>query len=223
MGEVAINDEPKAQIIVGRIKAEEREASKSGITDREFAYYLGILGISKKDLGKNVLDLGSGTQERFSRQASKLGIKVVSLNPKLALDDLSVKRDGIDDKGLRLVQSAAESRKIVRMDVEGLPPHQGRSVGALATHLPFRDNSFDSVVSVLAIPWHLSRGLYGEAFSEITRVLKSGGKAFMGPINVTPQSSDFLELKSVLDKNDNVSYSITEKSPLLATLTLTKK
>lgn len=186
-------------------KTEEEAASMADTANRNFSEYLGALGISKEDLGKDVLDLGSGREERFSRQASKLGIKVVSLNPKLAFDDLS--------------------KEIAHRNIEGLPPHQGKSVAALATHLPFKDNSFDSVVSVFAIPIYLPKELYGEAFSEITRILRSAGKAFLAPLDI--KELDYI--KSILDKNPNISYSINKGRivdqglHILTTIALTKK
>lgn len=207
MGEVADkisfkNERPyQDQIIVGNMKdygeivlglgsgTEKEAAFRASTANRDFSQYLDILGISKEDLGKRVLDLGSGLQEKFSRQASKLGIEVVSLNPKLAFDDYDL------------------SREMARRAIEGLPPHQGLSVAAFATHLPFKDNSFDSVVSVNAIPSYLPREFYGEAFSEMTRILKSAGKAFLAPIIISSkEETDYL--KSILDKNPNISYSI---------------
>lgn len=152
------------------------------VSNRSFDKYLSFLGISLDNLGQKVLDLGSGTNELFSREASKYDIEVVSLNPALI-------NPGMAEAARKTTTSGLES--------------QGRSVAGIIEHLPFKDYSFDSVVSVVAIPFYLKQdpSVLSESFQEIVRVLKNDGKAFMSPI--PRKDKDLAE--TVLRDND-ISY-----------------
>lgn len=135
------------------------------LTDRSLAEYLEILDITPSHLGTPVLDIGSGLHELFSRQASLLNISVISINPQLP-----------------------ESQTIIEAAREGFkdfPAHQGRSLGAVAQALPFPEDCFDSVVSVFAVPFYLKPRLeeYQIALSEIFRVLKPQGCAYLAPLD----------------------------------------
>ncbi|MCX6730161.1 MAG: class I SAM-dependent methyltransferase, partial [Candidatus Portnoybacteria bacterium] len=114
--------------------------------------------ITKEFLGENVLDLGSGLLGYVAKEAAKRGIKIFSLSP-----DFSNPR-------------FKNYLKEIRADM---------ATSGLAQELPYKDNIFDSVLSVGAIPIHLPRTErdHVQSFAEIIRVLKPGGKAFLSPIN----------------------------------------
>jgi ubiquinone/menaquinone biosynthesis C-methylase UbiE len=131
---------------------------------RDLADYKGFLGFSETELeGKTVLDLGSGSKEKLSRQLKEAGVvaNVVSLNPDYTIP-----------KYRRIINSQEDWQK--------------KSVAAVGQNLPFKDSSFDTVLSLEAIT------MYEDAFekpdsakkwaTEIARVLKPGGEARLGEI-----------------------------------------
>jgi len=146
--EIVFHDDPKTSI--------ERALASKG-SKRSFWEHLEYLAASEKDLGKLVLDLGSGADEDFSKKMGRLGVKVVTINAKYPFKE-DLRRDVKDSLW------------------------QGRSIGALAQSLPFADQSFDSVISIYCIPWHLWKEDMLPAFREILRVLKSGGRAYLAPV-----------------------------------------
>lgn len=202
MGNIDIKESPHSPKTADN-RPQLTKALDSIYSDRSFSEYLDILGISKKDLGSRVLDLGSGRRENFSREAGKLGIEVVSLNPKL-----------IDEEYVSEARSEMPDY-----------PHQARSVLAIATHLPFADNSFDSVVSVYGIPLYLQAEDYEKSLLEIIRVLKSKKKAYLGPIPKYTEEDSYSPLRNVLIKLDknNFSYSFRGNPWASKRLVLTKK
>lgn len=146
-------------------------------SDRTFADYLKLLGITSSELGMKILDVGSSKTQRFAREASLSGREVISLNPLLR-----------ESKWRKLVQTDASK------------PLQ--SVAAVVQHLPFKNNSFDTVVSVFAIPMYLEKRDYKESLQEIYRVLKPGGRAILFPV-ILPD--DVKVCKSVLEES-GISY-----------------
>ncbi len=131
---------------------------------RDLADYKEFLGFTENELaGKTILDLGSGSKEKLSRQLKEAGVvaNVVSLNPDYTIP-----------KYRRIINNEEDWQK--------------KSVAALAQSLPFKDGSFDSVLSLEAIT------MYEDAFekpdsakkwaAEIARVLKPGGEARLGEI-----------------------------------------
>ncbi len=146
-------------------------------SDRTFANYLKLLGITSSELGSRILDIGSGETQRFAREASLSGREVISLNPLLR-----------DSKWRKLVQTDSSE-----------PP---QSVAAVAQNLPFTNNSFDTVVSVFAIPMYLEKRAYKQSLQEIYRVLKPGGRAILFPV-IFPD--DVNMCKSILEES-GISY-----------------
>lgn len=138
-------------------------------SNRSFDQYLDLLGITEHDLGNLVLDLGSGVSELFARKAQKRGIGVVTVNPKLSKE-----------------QARTTSSEAMKEDAS----YERKAVAALAQALPFKDNCFDSVVSVYAVPYYLAPSDLSTVFKEIVRVLKPGGKAFLSP--VSPPGRDLI-------------------------------
>ena len=134
-------------------------------TDRSFDEYLDLLGITAGNLGGLVMDIGTGKSELFAREAQKKGIDVVSVSPMLSEE-----------------QARRSSSQAMKEDVS----YKRKAVAALAQVLPFKDNCFDSIVSVFSIPHYLDPDDLSIVFKEILRVLKPGGKAFLSPIfNIT--------------------------------------
>lgn len=141
-------------------------ATNSGWSDRSFDQYLDMLEITERDLGSLVLDLGSGKSELFAREAQRKGINVVAVNPKLGEE---------------------KARKISSEEIKEDDSYERKAVAALAQALPFRDNCFDSVVSVVAVPSYVDPNDLPTVFKEILRVLKPGGKAFLSPLSFVNQ------------------------------------
>ncbi|OGK31336.1 hypothetical protein A3F29_02805 [Candidatus Roizmanbacteria bacterium RIFCSPHIGHO2_12_FULL_33_9] len=155
-----------------------------------FDEYLKDLGISEADLRGLVLDIGSGKTERFSKTAAKRGISVVSVNPRL-VDEVQ--------------------RERVKSSLDGID-WQRRSVAALAQNLPFRDESFDTIVSHFAVPlWIMEEKDIATALREAVRVLKPGGKAYLGPTK--PEYTGEARFIQKLDLGNNVLITL-EDHPL---------
>jgi SAM-dependent methyltransferase len=110
--------------------------------DNDLEAYFAYLDIDKSDLQGLVLDIGSCFAEAFSREAAEEGIQVVSLNPHLASESSRM----VAQYGWQRGQSMSES----------ITPWQRRSVAGLAQELPFADNTFDTIVSVAALPAYIS-------------------------------------------------------------------
>ncbi len=130
-------------------------AMRSMHTDYGFYDYLYSLGISEGDLRGTVLDIGSGKDEHFSKVAAARGRRgVISLNPTLV---------------------TTVQRERVKSSLDAGIDWQRRSVAALAQNLPFRDESFDTIVSHYAVPlWIMGEETIVTVLKEVVRVLKPG-------------------------------------------------
>ncbi len=108
-------------------------------------------------LGKTVLDLGSGRSNRISNELRLFDTShAYGLNPLLGLPDEIERRE--------------------------IPIEPNRTaIAGLAQQLPFREASFDVVVSLMAIPKCLRAIDVPVAINEIWRILKPGGHAYMWP------------------------------------------
>jgi SAM-dependent methyltransferase len=117
------------------------------------------LGLNHEDLeGKTILDLGAGTTEKFARDIKEAGIKakVYSLSP------------DYNDVGYILPRR--------------YPNWRGNRVAAIAQRIPFKENSFDLIVSTYAVTYAANgTPMVQKWVSEIGRVLKPGGEARLGP------------------------------------------
>jgi len=131
---------------------------------RDLNDYKEFLGFDEKELtGKTVLDLGSGSQEKFARGLREAGIeaKVISLNPDYTIP---------------------KYRRIINRQEDW----QKKSVAAVAQFLPFGNDSFDYILGLESITMYedaLQKPLSAGAWSrEIARVLRPGGEARLGEI-----------------------------------------
>jgi SAM-dependent methyltransferase len=131
--------------------------------DRSFKEYRTLLNLPEKELkGKFVLDIGAGTTQKFAKQAAKKGIKVVTTNPELT------------NKFYRLAIDQREWWQLRK-------PERPLSVAALGQNLPFKNESFDAITSLIAVPHYLpdDNQVIHQSFQEMLRVLKPGGKAYL--------------------------------------------
>lgn len=98
--------------------------------ERGVAKYERWLGITMEELeGKRVLDIGSGPEEVFSKEAKKRGVEIISLSPELKYEDIR------------------EITKGGFMDIFTKGCWQKKSVASIVQELPFTDETFDVEVS----------------------------------------------------------------------------
>lgn len=168
----------------------------SPLTDRDLETYCKYFHLKPEDLeGKKILDIGSGKQERFSKEARRYNADVVSLNP--ALQEESVRQGAKEDM----------------FNNEALLEWRKKSVAGIAQELPFKDKSFDILTSLYAVPYYIDshKGKLS-ALKEMVRVLKDGGKIYIGPqvIENKQNIKESILGKEVIDWLINLGYSIDE-------------
>ena len=113
-----------------------------------------------------------------------LGLDFTSLDPGIRVLELGCGQHGLFSKQLE--------QEVPGIEVISLSPHLRhagasripRGIAALAQALPFRDNTFDLIVSHQAIPKFLRREDLVPTIDEITRILKPGGEARLWPAAV---------------------------------------
>ena len=173
-------------------KAEQQRkrhiAENSMIRDRTIEEYEEALEIpiTKEFVGKTVLDLGAGRTGQMAKAAAERGIDV------------------------HLLSAAWNSKYYRRILKEG---YSKNAVAGLAQELPFKSDTFDSVVSSWAIPMYLenTKKEYEDSFREIARVLKPGGKAYLAPIYEGWVSSPFFqEIKKAFKKEGIADLDLQE-------------
>jgi ubiquinone/menaquinone biosynthesis C-methylase UbiE len=130
------------------------------VMDRDLEAYCNRFGIKKEDLkGKRILDVGSGSRERFSREASEVGAEVFSLNPNLRQ------------------QRARRNVKMFFQQYERVS-WRGRSIAGRVQELPLkREALFDIIVSFGAPPTYYMKNAAEKflAIKEMVGVLKPDG------------------------------------------------
>ena len=152
-------------------ETESAELSLKG--SRNLEGYKFYLRIKEKDLAnKEILDLGSGPYGRFAEEVEKKisGAKVTSF-------DYSFEKPAVNKElGERVLfdplvtENSGETKQLKR-------------VRGLFTKLPFAPGSFDVVVSSAAMPLYLNNSeQIKDAFQEVIRILKEGGRAYIGPV-----------------------------------------
>ncbi|RJR14482.1 class I SAM-dependent methyltransferase [Candidatus Parcubacteria bacterium] len=150
--------------VIGKIKT---DLAKGTITNsfpwegREAAVYLYQLGIQEEHLeGRRVLDLGAGRDLNFAKNLPEEGIhaEVISLSP--AFEYLHT----------HLAKDPHESTRL--------------AVAGMGEELPFKENSFDTVV-MFYVTLHIDTDERMVAIlKEIVRVLKPEGVAYIGPLMI---------------------------------------
>lgn len=188
------NIQNQQKVDVLRQKAEEAAFFSDWGLDG-YANFLGINPIEMK--GKLVLDLGAGENEKFSKEAKKEEINVVSVSPHIL-----------------------KPKKITKEFLNGWL-HQ--SISARGQQLPFKDNTFDYEVALNSVPFFLpySEDEYVNFFSEVARTLKPRGKAYFYPILVRydspsqatlPISVEFIT--GILEKVPDIKFILKEDRSL---------
>jgi len=164
------------------------------LSSRSFHEQLGFLRLTEKDLVGKVLNLGSEENEILAREAQTLGIDVVSVNPLLSSAGRRENRN-------RFISNLQSGK--IRPELSGT---KTEVVAALSGRLPFKDDSFDTVISVYAIPYWLPPDLnvLSNTFTEINRVIRPGGKAYIYPTTISAEE----EASGKLLDNDTVRKSL---------------
>ena len=161
------------------------------------------LGLGKEEFkNKTVLDIGSG----FGGLAldlvnlPELKTQIVSLDPRYTKESLNkslielqdkCEKEGVDPP--KNEQGLADLKKELKITspvalfeaASELKKRKQAMVAGFAELLPFRDESFDMVVSTYAIPVGIedSPKRIQKAIQEIERVLKINGEAYLGPVS----------------------------------------
>jgi len=159
--------------------------------ERDLETYEGMLGFSKEDLkGKNVLDIGSGEKEVFSKELKDdIGVGVVSVNPDFSMEDFG-------------------------KHVKNKPVEERKSLAAIGQELPFKNETFDKVFSLYALTTFASHDAESirQWMSEITRVLKPGGEIRLAPIGAYSEEeirdTKFNKYLKITDELADAGYDI---------------
>jgi len=154
----------------------EKESAEGSLkTERGLLYYKNFLQLSDSDLErKEILDLGSGPTHKFANEAEKnyKDTRVISF-------DYSFDKSTLEDSGDIFGFPRSELKRVLSPDGN---TNKSRVEG-IFTELPFKDESFDLVVSSAAMPLYLTKpDQISMAFKEVIRVLRENGKAHLGPI-----------------------------------------
>lgn len=190
--------------------------------------------------GKRMLDIGSGAYESFALDARHEGVQVYSVNPALVSEKhrfvLTHNNRWKPDKEIKRTfgQKVMRTMRNVAFDVNP----GDLTVAGLGQELPFRDNTFDGLVSVFGVPHYLVQaeattdddkkielftpGVRSatvreieQVMSEIARVLKPGGKAYLvdsyrakgQTLNILgPSAADGTELIDALESTSQLTY-----------------
>lgn len=135
--------------------------------DENLSEYLIQHDLDISDLKGKVLDIGSGINETFSKEAAGHGVDVVSLNPNLI------------GEYNRILAKSSSNYDTERSATEWL----AQSVAGIAQELPFAGNSFETVISSAVFPVYIEDEKERlQILKEIERVLKPGGKAYLAPL-----------------------------------------
>jgi len=148
-------------------------------TDRGFEGYLQWLGLEEEDLmGKKILDIGSGLNQFAEDIKNKnLNIDVISLD---LFYSLSQKERERLFKDRHSEETFPETKE--KLDILAEHGREGKLIAGLAEELPFKDESFDMVFSLFAMPAYAESDEQVKKFvSEVQRVLKKGGSARIYP------------------------------------------
>lgn len=151
--------------------------------------YESELGFSREQLkGKTILDLGSGTTDKFARELHEAGIdaRVISLSSDL---------------------NTSHSAKTERERVA--PNWKISGVSAIAQRLPFKDEAFDMIFGVYSVTYYAHGEHDVKAWvREIRRTLKPGGEARLYPVYDEGSGKDTENIKNAA-KKVNLGFSVS--------------
>jgi len=164
------------------LRDQERNAIPyDSYTDREMKQYFDFFGVSINELKGRVLELGSGLTEKAVRGMKKErpDLEIVVCNPQLAQKNMR------DLRIFNTIRGIEKNKDLYQQKISVL--------AALASDLPFPDNSFNTIISNYAIPFYLpeDKNLFKQVFSEIKRVLAENGIAYFYPITNPSAFSPF--------------------------------
>ena len=155
-------------LVINRSKKEKEGYIES---DFDLKRYRSIFNLSLENLrGKTILDIGCGRKETFSKEASEIGATVYSITP------------AYGERGFPgwLARRRASKNYLFFED----PKWQKRSVAARVQQLPFKDESFDCVLSNFAFTIYVKeREEQFLCVKEMVRVLKPAGLVMLHPFN----------------------------------------
>ena len=139
------------------------------------------LGLTELPKGK-VLDIGAGVYGEFQSRARERYPKtdLISVNPLFGSDR--------SREDLQWVKDEIGSDNSIQ-----------NSVAAIAQQLPFKDESFDLVISHAAIPAHLPQDdiQFKFSFSEAVRVAKKGANIIFAPMSIKHRDSTLKALQDL--------------------------
>lgn len=174
-------------------------------SDNGLKRYEDYLDLSRANLqGKTILDLGVGRTDRFARELKEAGIdaNVIGLSPDF--------KDSYTRHALE-----HETQKTS-------PGWRRKAVAGIAQQLPFKDETFDLVVSLYALTYYSWFPEQVQAWvSEIGRVLRGGGEARLAPNCKKRRSGAFGENYEILKdsaKKAGLEVQVSEKNILLQKL-----
>lgn len=169
------------ELFSGRIQAALENQAKRDLNEEilsgRVASILSAIGLPEDDLrGKSVLDVGAGPRD-VAAYCLKHDIttEVYSLEPNLQNPAYWKNKNNVNE-----------------MFPDIIPALNEKTVSGDRSHLPFADNSFDILINHAALPNNgkpLAEGRNDEVeshlrqiLSEVIRVLKPGGKAYLFPV-----------------------------------------
>lgn len=167
--------------------------------DENLSEYLIQHDLDISDLRGKVLDIGSGINETFSKEAAGHGVDVVSLNPNLI------------GEYNRILAKSSSNYDTEKSATEWL----AQSVAGIAQELPFADNSFETVISSAVFPVYIEDEKERlQILKEIERVLKPGGKAYLAPLpeSMREEFENVLKESGVNYKIELVSHPVNDRS-----------
>lgn len=227
------------------INEEELNFEKTRSTFRGIEEVCRVLGLEKEQFkNKVVLDVGSGLGGLALDFANfpELKTQIVSLDPRYTKESLQkslvelqekCKKAGVNspktEKELAVLKRKFNiSNPVALFEATKELEKKGQpTIGGFAELLPFKDKSFDMVLSSYAIPVGIEESpeRIQKAIQEIGRVLKIDGEAYLGPvpnelkdfINSLPLASDIKRKfrESKVTEEEAAKYGVDSKWVLI--------
>lgn len=187
-----------------QLKVTPKDVGYFRVTSRTFEDYQRIFSLDINSLHRKakVLDIGSGQRQEFSRglRGKRPHITVVSVDPTLAFP---VKEEGLQALGITYGIYDAQDRNISTVEerAKRIRTALPDTIAALAPYLPFVNNSFDAVFDNHSAFMYLpdEAGLHQEYISQLLRVLKPSGIAYIYPLDL--YSEALLDNEAKLEKS----------------------